>query len=724
MDFPLAPPNKPSSPASAALPAQIILQITLERNTQQHSAAALECKLPSPHKTTIPPPEHKMSQKNLPTRTNPLNPPRRLREGLDEADGLLEDGKPQQALELLTELDQKFPRQPDVLGLMANACFDMKDHPGYLHAIYQLHNLTPNRAEVKMGLAGAYLANGRFALALQTYRQFIKQWPHHERVADAQEALLELEQGLNEMLAEFGFTLENDLDFVCKHEELQVLMEIGQYERCKQLGKNMLAQRPDFVPVINNLGQIHWLEGDLSAAIEMSQKVLALAPDNVHALSNLTRYLFMLGKTEDAQGFAKRLKESTANAASVWIKKIEALGIIVDDEGVLSMLEQAKQAGELDELNAQTWHWCAVAEYRQGNIAQARAHWKKSLKLSPHFEFASDNLEELKKPAYERVCPQVFTSNLWLSRKTLEGLVNTVQRAAARKNEQGFNKEKVCAYMDEHPEIIHFVAAALPWGDTDARKTALEMTEMSAHPKLVAALKDFTLGQAGPDAQRIEASQTLSKLGVLESGQTSDMWIKGGWTPIMTLGFNITREPEKNTLKPAAQRLMEQALDALYADDDPKAESLLRKAIEIQPDDPSLLNNLALALARQGKKAESNALAERVTNDFPDYFFGQSIAARQAIQEKNFEKAREIISRMMKNRELHVSEFGALCACQIDLMLADDKFEGAVTWFEMWKQGYPDDPGLKEYENIMSMFKALQTLKDGFPRSRRKTRKT
>ncbi|MGC1374843.1 MAG: tetratricopeptide repeat protein [Anaerolineales bacterium] len=418
------------------------------------------------------------------------------------------------------------------------------------------------------------------------------------------------------------------------------------------------------------------------------------------------------------------MKESTANAASVWIKKIEALGFIADDEGVLSMLEQAKQAGELDELNAQTWHWCAVAEYRRGNIAQARAHWQECLKLSPSFEFASDNLEEMKKPVHERICPQVFTSNLWLSRKTLEGLVNTVQRTTARKNEQGFNKEKICTYMDEHPEIIHFVAAALPWGNTDARKTALEMTEMSVHPKLVAALKDFTLGQTGPDTQRIEASQTLSKLGVLESGKTIDMWIKGVWTPIMMLGFKITYEPpRKFALKPAAQHFMEQAVDALNANDDSKAEDLLRKAIEIQPDDPSLLNNLALALERQGKKAESEALAQRIANDFPDYFFGQSISARQAIKEKDFEKAREILSKMMKKQELHVTEFAALCACQIDLMLADDKFESAVSWFEMWKKGYPDDPTLEEYEEIMFQFKTLQKIKDGFSSLRQKAKK-
>lgn len=98
--------------------------------------------------------------KNFSLRFDPVNLPRRLREGLQEADSLLERGKPQQALELLSELDKSFPRQLDVLGLMANANLDMDNQHGYLHAIHKLHELTPHRAEVKLGLAGAYLSNG------------------------------------------------------------------------------------------------------------------------------------------------------------------------------------------------------------------------------------------------------------------------------------------------------------------------------------------------------------------------------------------------------------------------------------------------------------------------------------------------------------------------------------------------------------------------------------
>jgi tetratricopeptide (TPR) repeat protein len=661
-----------------------------------------------------------MSKKNFPTHINPINLPRRLREGIDEADTLISDGAAQQALELLQDLNKKFPRQPDVLGLMANAYNDLLNKHGYLHVMFQLHSLTPNRPQIKLGLAGAYLENGRIALALQTFRQFLKQWPHDEDVADVEKTVHQLEKTLTKILNDFGFTLENGLDFACKHEELQILMQIGEYERCKQIAKTLIAQRPDFIPTLNNLCQVYWLEGNLPTAIETAQKALALQPDNVHALANLTRILFAQGKTEDALECAQQLKASTAQATDFWTKKIEAFSFIMDDEAVLFMLQQAKQAKELDELDAYVWHWCAVAEYRQGNIAKARSYWQKSQKLSPSFSFAQDNLAELKKPAHERISPQAFSLDVWISKRVLEGLSNTVQRAAARKNDQDFQK-KASAYLDEHPEILHFVPVALSSGDAQAREFALQLVEMSAHPKLVPVLKDFALGQLGPDAQRLEAAQTLTKLGVVESGEETELWLQGERKPILMIGFEILYDsPEKPSLKPAALRLMEQAVNALHANEPAKAEVLLRKAIEIQPNDPGLLNNLAVALGRQDREDEAAAIATRITTDFPDYFFGQIIAVRRAIQADDFEKAGAILRRLMKNKELHVTEFSALCACQIDLMIQEEKTEGAISWFEMWKQGYPEDPRLDDYEETITLMQVFTKLKNGFPRSRRK----
>lgn len=247
---------------------------------------------------------------------------------------------------------------------------------------------------------------------------------------------------------------------------------------------------------------------------------------------------------------------------------------------------------------------------------------------------------------------------------------------------------------------------------------------MSAHPEILDSLKEFSLGQEGSDSLRMEAAQLLTKNGIFKSGGMIDLWIEGESRSQMMLGFQISYDAhDRPKLKPAAQRLMEQAVYALRDEDGTKAEIHLRKALEIQKDEPGLFNNLAVAQSMQGKHDEASAIADEIYTRFPDYFFGQVIAVRKAIQANDLKTAQSILDKMMQKQELHVTEFGALCGCQIDYMIENDKPEGAVSWFEMWKQGYPNDPALKKYEHQIAMIDVFAKLKDGFQKSRRKSKK-
>jgi tetratricopeptide (TPR) repeat protein len=219
-----------------------------------------------------------------------------LRNRLDEADKFLSQGNPQEALNLLHEQDNKFPRHPDVLGLMANAHLDTGNQHGYLHTIHRLHELTPNRADVKVGLAGAYLANGYLALALKTFRQFLKHWSHDDRASDVQKTVQQLEKGLGEILAELGDTSASGYEFACQHEELMLMMEAGNYSRCRQLAKKITPAKAHLCAHPQQHESDGMVGRQSAQAIEMSRKVLEIEPQNVHALSNLTRYLFMQPK--------------------------------------------------------------------------------------------------------------------------------------------------------------------------------------------------------------------------------------------------------------------------------------------------------------------------------------------------------------------------------------------------------------------------------------------
>ena len=142
------------------------------------------------------------------------------------------------------------------------------------------------------------------------------------------------------------------------------------------------------------------------------------------------------------------------------------------------------------------------------------------------------------------------------------------------------------------------------------------------------------------------------------------------------------------------------------------AEKYFRKAIEIQPDEPSFYNNLAVSLNLQGREDEVLALSDQIEKRFPDYFFGQINVARKAILTEDMDKARQILDKLVKKDELHITEFTALCSCQIDFLIADQNPESALTWLQMWEEVYPEDPSLQRYSDFRRVENAYAKLKE------------
>jgi tetratricopeptide (TPR) repeat protein len=661
-----------------------------------------------------------MSKGHYPTRVDPVNLPRRLREGLEEAEELLEKGKTAEAKKLLGELDEKFPRQADVLGLLANACVDSKDTPGYLEAMLKLHKLRPTSPDINLGLAGAYLNTGRMVLALQAFARFLDRWPGHPAADDARKTMQALQKGVENIIAELEMPEEEGFEFARKHEELQVCLDAGQYQRGKSLAKELRERKPDFAPALNNLSQIYWLEGNLPEAIRTCQQVFEFEPDNVHALGNIIRFLYLSGRRDEAPPYVERLKKSKAKAADRWKKIGETLSFIGDDEGILALADLAEQGAHPVELDEFFYHFLAVSEWMLGKESAAKSDWKHALKINPEFTLAQENLDDLKRPKHERNGPWAYPLGQMLPEKVIREMASVIERAAKSKDEAAF-QPTVQRFLNAHPEILLLSPLILERGDSFGKEFVIQVADMSGHPGFLSLIKGFAFGQAGPDNLRMKAAQVLSKHNAAPTGEVN-MWIAGEWKPILLLGFEITPEPmlDENPMKPKALDLMKQALYALHEENGVLAEGYLRKALSIQPEHPSLLNNLALAFIMQDKKKESEAILKHVIEDFPDYFFGQMTLARKAIQAKDYKKARSIVKHWMEQKKrYHVTEFSMLCKTQIDLMIETEEYDGAISWLEMWEGTEPDDPDFEDYKERLDLMTLLSSFKKGRERIRK-----
>src|SRR5262249_49908325 len=153
-----------------------------------------------------------------------------------------------------------------------------------------------------------------------------------------------------------------------------------------------------------------------------SRRVLELDSENVHALANLTRDLYLTGRDEEARTYAERLKAAPPVGFDVWTKKAETLSYLGDDQALLDLWQDFQTSAGPGERHVSPifLHLVAVAALRLGREKEARRHWGLALRRQPGFSPARANLEDLRKPVGERHAPWPFTLNYWIPAKLLD----------------------------------------------------------------------------------------------------------------------------------------------------------------------------------------------------------------------------------------------------------------------------------------------------------------
>jgi len=636
----------------------------------------------------------KKSRPPLPSAQRAL--PKRLRGKLEEVDELVDEKALLEARALLYELDRDYPSRLDVVGYLAEVSYDLGDMEGYQYSCEQWLKLEPDNDEVAQGLAGAYLNNVRPCLALRAFQNFLKKWPDHPRAPEARQTVSGLEEALPGMLTSAGLSEEDGYQVSLLHEEMQSRMSQGKYALARRLCEEILQRKPDYVPTLNNLSAIDFMEGDTARAIATARRVLDVQPDNIHALSNLIRYLCSIAQWDEARTLALRLKASQAPAFEGRMKKMEGLSYLGDDASVQDIFQQARQAGELDQpqVNPHLFHFAAVAEARLGDLKQAKQHWEQALKLAPGLEVASENLTDARLPIGERHGPWAFELRQILNPQASKALLQLLEKSVHARRDAAL-ETVVRAFLQKHPEVIDLVPFLLDRIDPDGCQLVTLIVYAADRPELWAALKDFVLGQRGSDQLRQGAARELKIKGLLPAGP-GRMWIKGEWHEIEIFGFEIYTEPVDQGHSAKVKKLIRQAIAATY-DDPVRAEELLMHALELEPDAPDLLNNLAAVYSYQGREAEANTLIHAVFEKHPDYFFARTNEIKLLIHAGKIDQALDLLPSLVKQQRYHVSEFGALASVQIELCLARKEKEAARSWYEMLQDIDPDSVYLEAY---------------------------
>lgn len=251
---------------------------------------------------------------------------------------------------------------------LVNVSLDAGDQGRYLQYIDQLNKVRPNDPDITLGLAGSYLQNAYPVMAARVFRRFLSRWPDHPRAPEVRATLTGLEQHLTGLLTEVGLPANEDV--AALHEEMQIWMNQSDYAGVRRIGENLLRAYPNFLPALNNISLACMAEGDHARAISTAQKVLDIAPDNFHALSNLVRFMRITGQIDEAQRYADRLQAITQDVYDAWVKKLEAFSFLGDYDRVMTTFAAASKSDSFREParhNPLVFHLAAVATCQKGN---------------------------------------------------------------------------------------------------------------------------------------------------------------------------------------------------------------------------------------------------------------------------------------------------------------------------------------------------------------------
>lgn len=625
------------------------------------------------------------------TKSAPRQMPRQLRQGLETAYELNESGEQVEAMQILRELERKYPRSRTVLDTALYMAGELKDWHSMAYYGEKLYPLEhgEERAATLSNMVLAYMQLMSPALAWQTTQILIADHPDFDQIEDIKQVAEATRQFLrDESMNTFSNSLigkkteAEQLDLFTRHERIRFWVEGGHTDEAIEVAQLFLNDVPDFVPVLNNLSLAYALAGKTQLAIDSAEYVLELVPDNVHALGNLVRFYYLSGQIETATSHAQQLKQIDLTVGDAIIKCAEAFAIIGDDDTVCAIYTAAKNTDFYEHPLLQ--HLAATAFARLGNENKAWELWRKSARNG--IELAQGNLDDRRLPVGQRHAPWYYTFRYWFSAEFLDSIqifMPTASNASERVVQRAAQR-----LLALHPYLPTLFPHILERGDKSAREFVINFIKVVETPELLEILLSFALDRHGSDSMRMNALSFISNnhKQLLVPGSMVTMWIDGKQSDLQLMGWEIYTQAEGNDLDGELYTIHEQAYDLIEAGQYDEAEPLLQQLIASAPDFPSAYNQLALVYEKQGQSKKAYKLIEETHERFPDYSFARIALARRYAGQNRVDDALDMLDPVRKQERMHVSEFRALSQAEIDIALQSGQVEAAQSWLNMWEQ--------------------------------------
>jgi tetratricopeptide (TPR) repeat protein len=366
--------------------------------------------------------------------------------------------------------------------------------------LHVLNDIDPAMAECQFYLANNYANMGEYETAEEYVLQYLDSEPDGEYAADAEE-MLDL------LLDEFGGGRAYQRWEAKKHEDERALaeqdgrhlLEEGQFEAAVEWLQDIAKREADNTAARNNLSLAYYYTGQYDLAISLTESVLAVQPDNIHALCNLAVFSAHLGPRERLTACVQKLSKVFPLHYDQAMKVGTTLGLVGEHRSALNVFRQLCKI--VDQPETILMHSLAASAANVGAFAVARKWWKSLSQVPEMKEVALYYLERIARAQRSKL-PRLRVSYQY-------DLPIQVQFTQMKKRLQHGD----LTTLRQDPLLRASLYWGLRHGSSETRRAVIRTLAMIGDADAGKALRSFLKRPDVPDTLQAAALHALQRVG-------------------------------------------------------------------------------------------------------------------------------------------------------------------------------------------------------------------
>jgi len=584
----------------------------------------------------------------------------RLEEIIEEANALRQEGKFEEALEVLESAPLHLQRRLELLTLRGSLHVALEEINQATELFEEAQRVAPDHPLVASFLADLYYKQDWKAHCARAARQALRYADSlsSEMRKEMRAILEEMETFFREVAAKGKIRPERMEEAYYQAERAERQSRAGRFEEAARLYRRVIRMVPTWLAPYNNEALFLFHSGQVERAIRISEGVLEAHPDNLHALANLVHFHLARGEREKAEEYAARLKHLPMEFPDDADKVIEALGFLGDDKGLYAIYHRYRPF--IEELNAYSLLVLGSAAANLGHPRVARRLWWLAEEAgAPHAAIAPLLIALTRHapgPGSAQRYPTVSLPQL-IPTVRLEALVDLLSAWERGEMSEKAKEKRIKELLKRTPHLLDAVVKLL-WEEDDPRP-AIQALALIGTPEAVEEIQRFAFGQVGEMRHRLAALETLVDLGVVDVDQPVRVWNEEAqeWGEVRVFPLEITTEVEPPPYEEEVWDHIAAGVEALHEGRLEEARKELEAAIALNPQAAIAHHNLAVVLRGMGDLEAAFGHLKKAVEIVPDYPHGCCTLAHYFIDQGDLEKAQKVILPLTERRRFHPEEW-------------------------------------------------------------------